>query len=418
MQLPPRLRRARAAAVVIGASVLVASCGGGGDVQAGGGDGGAEGAENGAPVSTAAPIDVVPGMPPVVDPTNLYSETGPNMLADTVKGDAFRVYVPNERSGTVTVIDPTTYEVIDTYATGAIPQHVVPAWDLETLYALNNSGNSLTPIDPATGEDGKNIPIEDPYNLYFTPDGQHAIIVQEALERLMFVDPHTFEETDDVMQLECAGLNHIDFSIDGKYLVATCEFEGAAVKVDWVNRTVLDKLVLDDANVVEGGYQNLPMPQDVRVSPDGSTFYFADMISDGVHIVDAATFTEKAFLKTGRGAHGLYPSRDGKQLYVINRGANTFDVPSGPGGITIIDFATNEIVEQHPIPGGGSPDMGNFTPDGGELWLGGRYDHVVYVFDTQSKEFTHQIEVGRGPHGLTVWPQPGRYSLGHTGNMR
>ncbi|MEZ5208890.1 MAG: hypothetical protein R2690_18400 [Acidimicrobiales bacterium] len=121
-----------------------------------------------------------------------------------------------------------------------------------------------------------------------------------------------------------------------------------------------------------------------------------------MHIVDAATFTEKAFLKTGRGAHGLYPSRDGKQLYVINRGANTFDVPSGPGGITIIDFATNEIVEQHPIPGGGSPDMGCSPPTAASCGSAVLPDHVVYVFDTQTKEFTHQIEVGRGPHGLTV----------------
>ena len=414
MQFPSSLRRVRAVGVVLGACLLVASCGSGSDVEVGG-DGLPDG--SGEPSPAVPAIDVVPGMPPVVDPTNLYSETGPNMLAEKVKGDRFLVYVPNERSGTVTVIDPTTYEVIDTYATGFIPQHVVPSYDLETLYALNNNGNSITPIDPATGEDGKNIPIEDPYNLYFTPDGAHAIIVQEALERLLFVDPHTFEG-DDVMQLECAGLNHIDFSIDGRYLVGTCEFEGAAVKVDWVNREVLDKVVLDGSNVVEGGFQAIPMPQDVRVSPDGSTFYFADMISNGVHVIDAESFTQTGFIPTGVGAHGLYPSRDGTLLYVINRGANTFDVPSGPGGITLIDFSTNEVVDQLPIPGGGSPDMGNFTPDGGELWLGGRYDHEVYVFDTATREFTHQIDVGQGPHGVTVWPQPGRYSLGHTGNMR
>ena len=62
--------------------------------------------------------------------------------------------------------------------------------------------------------------------------------------------------------------------------------------------------------------------------------------------------------------------------------------------------------------------MGNVSADGKELWLSGRFDYEVYVFDTATGKLTHRIKVERGPHGLTVWPQPGRYSLGHTGNMR
>ncbi len=69
------------------------------------------------------------------------------------------------------------------------------------------------------------------------------------------------------------------------------------------------------------------------------------------------------------------------------------------------------------IPGGGSPDMGNVSIDGKQLWLSGRYDNEVYVFDTANGS-VKKIPVKTEPHGLTVWPQPGRYSLGHTGNMR
>jgi YVTN family beta-propeller protein len=82
-----------------------------------------------------------------------------------------------------------------------------------------------------------------------------------------------------------------------------------------------------------------------------------------------------------------------------------------------MDFATHKIVANWKIPGGGSPDMGNVTADGRYLWLSGRYDDVVYVIDTATGEVV-TIPVGKEPHGLTVWPQPGRYSLGHTGNMR
>ncbi len=62
--------------------------------------------------------------------------------------------------------------------------------------------------------------------------------------------------------------------------------------------------------------------------------------------------------------------------------------------------------------------MGNLSVDGTQLWLAGRSDGVVYVIDTRDGNLIKKIPVGRGPHGLTVWPQPGRCSLGHTGILR
>ena len=160
------------------------------------------------------------------------------------------------------------------------------------------------------------------------------------------------------------------------------------------------------------------MPQDIRVSPDGKLFYVADMMADGVYVVDGEEFKQVGYIPTGVGTHGLYPSRDGTKLYVVNRGSH--DVRGrrrGPGSISVLDFATQEVVANWPIPRGGSPDMGNVSADGRFLWLSGRYDNVVYVIDTTMGGVA-TIPVGTEPHGLTVWPQPGRYSLGHTGNMR
>ena len=160
------------------------------------------------------------------------------------------------------------------------------------------------------------------------------------------------------------------------------------------------------------------MPQDIRSSPDGRRLYVADMHADGVHIVDVESFTEVGFIATGIGAHGLYPSRDGRSLYVANRGSHKIHgARLGDGGVTVIDFASEKIVARWGVPGGGSPDMGNVSADGKWLWLAGRFDDVIYRFDTSSGA-VRQIKVGAEPHGLTVWPQPGRYSLGHTGNLR
>ena len=366
------------------------------------------------PVTAAplSPLQMLPGMPPVPDPKNLYSETAAGRVSPAVVGALPRVYVPNVKANTVTVIDATTLTVIETFSVGINPQHVVPSYDLTTLWVANNAEGlttgSLTPVDPTTGKPGKPIPVDDPYNLYFTPDGRSAMVVAEALKRLDFRDPRTMALQTSIAVPNCAGVNHVDFAIDGRYFIATCEFQSGLVKIDMVDRKVL-------------GYLSLPrngMPQDIRVSPDGQTFFVADMMAGGIHLIDGARFEVIGFLPTGTGTHGLYPSRDGKKLYAANRGSRHIrGRPKGPGSVSVIDFATRTIEATWTVPGGGSPDMGNVSADGTQLWLSGRFDDVVYVFDTRTGE-VKTIPVGREPHGLTVWPQPGRYSLGHTGNMR
>ena len=360
----------------------------------------------------ARAVETVPGMPPVVDPSNLYSETRAEKMSPVAAGAPARVYVPNLRSNEVYVIDPATLKVVDRYRVGINPQHVVPSYDLKTLWVTNNAegrtDGSLTPIDPMTGKPGRPIPVDDPYNMYFTPDGRSAVVVAEALKRLDFRDPQTMMLQSSLSVPQCAGINHADFSIDGRFAIFTCEFQGSLAKIDMANRKVLGYLKLS-----RGG-----MPQDIRSSPDGSLFFVADMKAGGVFVVDGATFTETAFIKTGIGTHGLYPSRDGTKLYVANRGtSHVFGPPKGKGSVSVIDFATRQIVATWTIPGGGSPDMGNVSIDGKVLWLSGRFDNLVYAIDTTSGE-VRSIRVGKEPHGLTVWPQPGRYSLGHTGNMR
>jgi YVTN family beta-propeller protein len=364
------------------------------------------------PPTTPKKIDTIPGMPPVPDPSNLYSETKTDNFAPATKGALTRVYVPNRAGNTVSVIDPATMKVVDTFDVGLNPQHVVPSYDLTTLWVTNNAegtpDGTLTPIDPKTGKPGQSVTVDDPYNMYFTPDGKYAINVAEARKRLDFLDPHTMKVISSLDVPGCAGINHADFTIDGRFVLFTCEFGGALAKIDVENRSVVGYLQLS-----QGG-----MPQDIRSSPDGSTFYVAEMMRGGVYTVDPNSFTETGFIPTGIGTHGLYPSRDGTKLYIANRGSSQVGgPPHGPGSVSVLDFATKQIVSTWPIPGGGSPDMGNVSNDGKTLWLSGRYDDVVYAIDTTSGNVT-KIPVGAEPHGLTVWPQPGRYSLGHTGNMR
>ena len=330
---------------------------------------------------------------------NVYAADRPAALGEVAEAALPRVYVPNSDSGTVDVIDPRTYRVVAHFSVGSVPQHITPVYDLRTLYVDNDQGNSLTPIDPRTGLPGKPIPVADPNNLYFTPHGKSAIVVAERLQRLDFRDPHSFR-LERALRVPCSGVNHMDFSPNGRYAVVSCEFSGQLLKLDVRARRVVGTLRLP---------RHYAIPQDVRVAPDGRLFYVADLAAGGVWEVNGDRFRVVGFLHTGAGAHGLVVSRNARFLYVANRNA---------GSVSVIDFGTRRVVSTWHLPGGGSPDMGGVSANGNVLWLSGRYNADVYAIDTRTGSLLARIPVGYGPHGVCVWPQPGRYSIGHTGMLR
>jgi YVTN family beta-propeller protein len=361
---------------------------------------------------SSAPATPQPSAPPTdsASSLNVYANIAPGMTNPRWAHDQVRVYVPNSLSNTVTEIDPRTYRVIRTFPVGAGPNHVTPSWDGSVLWVNNTTGSSLTPIDPRTGRAASSVPVADPYNLYFTPDGRYALVMAENLNRVDFRDPRTMRLRHS-MAVPTAGVNHMDFTADGDHALASCEFSAAVVWIDIRARKVLRQRTLGmamSAPVMPPG-PGYSMPQDVRLSADGEIFYVADMAAGGVWLISASQFKPVHFIRTGAGTHGFSVGRDGRHLFVSNR---------GEGSITVLDMTVNRAVRKWWIPGGGSPDMGGISADGTVMWWGGRYNGVVYAMSTGDGRLLAKIPVGSGPHGVCVFPQPGRYSLGHTGNFR
>jgi len=349
------------------------------------------------PTSTAGPATRASSPSPVRS-GGTYAHTGVGAMAAATRGVPYRLYVPESAGRGVDVLDPVSGKLLGHYPTGLDPQHVVPSYDLKTLWSTNDLANSLTPFDPRTGRPrGPSVAVDDPYNMYFLPGGKLAVVVQEQRQQFGFYDAQTMAPVS-VTRVQCAGVDHADFTLDEKVMVASCEFAHRLVRLDVATRAVT-------------GYLDLPgsSPQDVRLTPDGRSFLVADKRRGGVHVIDARLFRQTAFLRTGPDAHGIYPSRDGRLMYVSNRGNGT---------ISVVDPARLRVVATWHLPGGGSPDMGGVSPDGRSLWLTGRYDAAVYQISTLDGHLIRTLHVPLKPHGMCVWPQPGRYSLGHTGNMR
>jgi YVTN family beta-propeller protein len=353
------------------------------------------------PVPTPSAVQAVAQVLPR-PPSNVYANAGPNMVKPALAADRPLVYVPNSQSDTVTVIDPATYTVVDHFYGGPEPQHIVPGPDLRTLYVTSDRppGGGIIPIDPVTGRPGPMVPVQDVYNLYFTPDGRQAMVVAEAYRRIDYYDPATWTRIRSVSHPTCAGINHMDFSADLSLALVSCEFANRMIVIDAATGEELRTFNLD---VVGNG-----MPQDTRLVPSGSAFLVADMHAHGVYVFDGRATARTGFIPTGRGAHGIYFSRDGRYAYVSNR---------DEGSVSVLDLAALSVVATWVIPNG-SPDMGGLSADGTVLWLAGRYHGEVYAISTVDGHLLARIRVGSGPHGVAVWPQPGSFSLGHTSNIR
>jgi YVTN family beta-propeller protein len=363
------------------------------------------GAGRDAPVAAlGAPVPYVPSphaSPPVLDqrgglpeaPPDIYADTQAGLLSAAARGLPRRVYVPDAEGAAVDVVDPGTYRVLRRIPVGRAPQRVVPSWDLKTLWVTKPAG--LVPIDARTGVTGRTVPVKAPSDLYFSVDGRTALILDSRRGRIDLRDPHTMRHRSTI-QVPCTGLTRADFSATGDTLVVGCA-TGRLARVDLIRRTVTGTLRLGSG----------ADPQDVRLSPDGATFYVADRGRGGVWLVDAVRFRRTGFIRTGRGAHGLYPSRDATVLYVTNGGART---------VSLISFARHRQVGRWRLPS--APGLGGVSPTGRVFWVSARTADTVYAISTRTGRVVRKVRVGDGPYGLCVHPQPGRFSLGNTGNYR
>ena len=356
-----------------------------------------------APTSTISPGPTETATPTAAPPLpgGIYAASVTGVIAPALADIPPRVWVPNERGSEVVAIDPVTFRILTRLQVGAYPEHISPSWDGQLLYVNDMHANQMSIIDPRKQAVVGTVKTPAPYNLYFTPDGTRAIVVEDFAQGapqeengLRFYSWPDWRELAFV-PIRWAGADHLDFSADGTTLYLSCEFSGRVEVVD-----VRAMKVVKD--IVVGGFAT-----DVRLAPDGTRLFVANQQLNGVSVIDTTTNTLADFIPLKAGSHGLALSRDATRLFVTNRLA---------GSMSVIDIATLKVVATWKL--GGSPDMIAVSADGSQLWISNRWDRSVVVVDSATGKVLKEIETGARPHGLAFWPLPGRYSLGHNGNMR
>ncbi|GAA2451642.1 hypothetical protein GCM10010191_82300 [Actinomadura vinacea] len=328
---------------------------------------------------------------------DVYAATGPGMLGPAARNLPPRVFVPNAATGTADVIDQRTGRLLGRVRTGGTPSLIVPGWDLRRLWISDLDHGLLQPIGPRYAHRGRALRIARPGPLYFTPDGRAALLMVGRLARIDFRDPHTMRPLG-ALRLPCAGALRADFAADASFLVTPCPATGGVVRVDPSRRTVTGTLRLPAG----------ARPVDLRLSPDGTTFYVADAAKGGLWLVDAARFRTTGFVPTGPGAHALVLGRGSRLLYVLG----------GDGTVSSLDLATRRVSHLWRLPSGQAAVPGGVSADGTALWLSDPAAGTVYALSTGTGRPLYAVRVGGRPGNPCVYPQPARYSLGGPGLYR
>ncbi|MFQ3623115.1 MAG: YncE family protein [Acetobacteraceae bacterium] len=283
------------------------------------------------------------------------------------------VYVLDSRDATVSVIDAARGEVVKRIPTLREPHHLVYTPDRSEIVLGDSAGNEFLFLDPARAEATRSLRISNPYHLMYSPDGRWLTV---ASLRRNQVDLYR-ADVSLVHRLAMPRMpSHIAWSADGRITYVTLQGTNDLVAVEAESARVLWRQPTGDT------------PAGIVLAAGGELLV-ANMGEDNLSVIDPETGATIRRIRTGAGAHNVFPSPDGLFLYVTNRVAGT---------ISALDSESFAVLQSFRAPG--APDCLDFSPDGRQLWFTQRVGNRVGVLDVETGALLAQIRVGRSPHGI------------------
>ncbi|MCZ2135437.1 MAG: YncE family protein [Burkholderiales bacterium] len=286
-----------------------------------------------------------------------------------------RAVVLNSGDGTVSVIDRATRTVVDTYAVGKEPHHLIATLDDRDLVVANAASNDLVFLDPSSGVVKRRLPrISDPYQLGYSPDGKWFVSISLLLDRVDIYAMPNYELTARIPVAKTP--SHVAFSRDSTTAYVTMQESDEIVAIDLARHQLLWRMPVGKT------------PAGIWMSPQGLLFV-GIMGADYVQIIDPAKRAIVRQIVTGRGAHNIVAVGDGRRVLVSNR---------VDGTITPVDYQS--FTAATPIKVGRGVDCMEVSADGREVWATVRWEARVAVVDLTGTKPVAYIPVGRSPHGI------------------
>ena len=284
-------------------------------------------------------------------------------------------FVVNSGGASISVVDMATQKEVRRIPTLREPHHVALSPDRRSLLVGDTSGNQMMFLDPNTGEVQKRISVVDPYQLGFSPDGKFLTVNGLARNQVDVYDAASMKLLKRFPVV--ATPSHLAYSPDSSTVFVSLQDSDKLEAFDL--RTMTEKWRVPVGKTPAG------------VLWLNGKVLVADMGTDYIAVVDPATGKVLEHVQTGKGAHQLFLSPDGKILWVNNRA----------GGTTVsLDSTTLKLIRSYAIPGG--PDDLDFAP-GGKSWITRRWAEKVAVLDPVTGSY-ETINVGRSPHGIFLNP--------------
>jgi DNA-binding beta-propeller fold protein YncE len=280
-------------------------------------------------------------------------------------------FVLNSGGASISVIDMQAEKELRRIPVLREPHHLVLTPDGKSLLVGDTVGNELLFLDPATGTVQRRMPCADPYQLGFSPDGRLLVVNGLARNQVDVYDAADYK----LLKRFPAGTmpSHLAYSPDSRSVFITLQGTDSLMAIDLRRMEVLWK-------------------KPVGKTPAGVLWHngkllVADMGTDYLAEVDPADGRVLRHIVTGKGAHNLFASPDGKVIWVNNRVG---------GSAVALDSTTLTPIRRYAIPGG--PDDMDFAADG-TIWITRRFAEKVAVLNPETGEY-RTIDVGRSPHGI------------------
>jgi YVTN family beta-propeller protein len=299
---------------------------------------------------------------------------GQPLSARPLSAEPGLVYVLNSRDATISVLDAATGAERAKVPTLREPHHLVYTPDRREIIVGDSAGNEFQFLDPNTGAVTRRMRISNPYHLLYSPDRTMLTVASLRRDQIDIYDAATLELRHRLSVPDMP--SHIAWSPDSR--------------VTWVTLQGNSRIA-----AVEAATGRLMWTAPTGKTPAGIVFdaqhglVVANMGEDSITVQAPGDGRIIRRVRTGAGAHNVFPSPDGLFHYVTNRVANT---------ISALDAGTLAPLRTFRAPG--APDCLDFSADGRQLWFTQRVANRVGVLDLETGKMLANITVGRSPHGI------------------